>query len=239
MKQAKRILVAGIFGALFSTSLWAATPGAVMPFGEYPRLNTINYQVTAEKWVSTQTAKVTVSIDASLNQAGMDNLQSQVESSLKSVANVDWRLVDFERTQDQSGLEKIHISAQARLATAQVTDIRTKTEKLSKPGLKYQIDSIDYTPTADDIQAAQASLRNELYQRIQAEIVALDKTFANQVYYVHDLNFGGDNNGSSGPMVRTMMLAAAPAQSAGNTSISQKVTVVANVTLASTIANPT
>jgi len=239
-QRAKQVLTGSVMAfSLFSTVALAA-PNAVIPTGEYPRLNTINFQVSSEKWISTQTAKVDIQIDASLNQKGLDTLQTQVETTLKTLANGDWRLIDFNRTQDQSGLERVQITAEARLPTAQITDIRTKTEALTKPGLKYQVANIDYTPTPADIQAAQANLRTELYQRIQAEVVLIDKTFGNQAYYVQGISFNGSGIVAPMPMMKTASFAveanAAPAQQ--DTSVSQKVTMTANVTLASTIANP-
>ncbi len=165
-------------------------------------------------------------------------MDPELTASLKSLANVNWQITNFSRTQDQSGLERVEVLAESRLSPADVVNIRGKTEALTKPGLKYQIASIEYTPTQAEIQNAQAALRADLYAKVQAEMASLNKTFAPQMFYVHKVNFMPDGVAPQPMMKMNMMTVATPAAQAQNTSVSQKVTLTANVELASTIATP-
>ncbi len=226
--------------ALFSCSLALADgPAPVIPIGQYPSLNIVHYQASVEQWVTTQTALVTMGVDASLNQSGMDNIQSQVNASLKKLAdNVNWQMTTYERNQDASGLEKLHIEEQARLTSNQLTNIRTSTDKLSQPGVKYSIIDIQFTPSLAEMQAVNDSLRAQLYDKIKQEVNLLNKTY-DQKFYVNDVEFySGDiqplqSNNTNG--YKTMALAAAPAPQPAAT-MSQRLVMSADVTLASTIA---
>lgn len=201
----------------------------------YPPLNRIHFQLSAEQWVTTKTALVTIGVDASLNQKGMDDMQQQVNDSLQTLATgVTWQMTDYERNEDASGLERVHIEEQARLTSDQLTNIRTKTDTLSKPGIKYSVSDIQFTPSLADIQASQDALRAKLYMQIKQEMDLLDKTY-DQEFHVHNLQF---YSGDTPPMpvpaqgngAQYKMLVAAPQPAAAT--MSQRLVMNVDVTLA-------
>jgi len=215
-----------------------AAPQPVVPVADYPKQNTITYQLSAEQWVNTNTAKVDVMVNASLDQTGMQDLQKKIEHSLASIAKVDWRIVQFNRSESQSGLESVNVLAEARIPAVQITDIRQKAEDLSKPGIKYQIADISYAPTLAEMQKAETNLRNQIYQQVSDEINSLDKTYNNGDFYVSHIEFS--LNGAPMPRAKydaaggvNMMVRAPMAASPGN--VSQKLVMNAEVVLASTV----
>lgn len=223
---------------VITTTGFADTANSGVSITQNPVLNVVHYQTSVEQWVTTKTALVTIGVDASLNQAGMDNLQQQVNDSLKTLAdNVVWQMTDDERNQDSSGLEQIHIEEQARLTSDQLVSIRTKTNTLSKPGIKYSIIDLQFTPSLAEIQVAQDNLRSQLYGKIKHEIDLLDKTY-DENFYVHDLEFFSGNLPAPVPMAqnqanyKAMMVSTAPQPQA---TMSQRLIMNADVTLASTI----
>lgn len=216
------------------TGLAVAAPAPVVPVSDYPKQNKISYQLSVEKWVNTDTARVTVSVNASLDQKALESVQQAMQTNLKQLANVNWRIVNFSRDQSQSGLETVTAIAQARVPANQIKDMRGKAKSLSKPGMQYQINDISYQPTDDEIQKANAALRQEVYQKVQSEINLLDKTFSDEDFYVQQIDFNSD----AMPMPRAvganvMMLKQAAAPS--DTNVSQKVVLNVLVTVASTV----
>lgn len=218
-------------------SIAMAAPKPVVPVADYPKQNTIDYQLSVEQWVNTNTAKVSVMVNASLDQTAMQDLQQKIEQSLTSIAKVDWRIVRFDRTESQSGLESVNVRAEARIPTVQISDIRKKAEDLSKPGIKYQVTGISYAPTLAETQKAQASLRNDIYQKVHNEINALDKMY-NADFYVSNIVF--ITGGMPIPRAQykdaagvNMMARASSAPQPGN--VSQKISMSAEVILASTV----
>ena len=218
---------------------FADSSNPAMPWPPIPELNRVHYQTSAEQWVTTTTALVTVGVDASLNQKGMDTLQQQVNESLSTLAkSVTWQMTDYERTQDASGLETIHIEEQARLNTNQLTTLRSNTDSLSKPGIKYSIVNIQFTPSLADMQAAQDTLRNVLYTKIKQEVDLLNKTY-DQNFYVHNVIFIQGNAPAPVPMGQNggnykMLVAVAQAPQPAAT-MSQRLVMTADVILASTV----
>lgn len=234
----KYSLLAMACSMLITATCYADNNGPIIPTGQYPALNIVHYQTSVEQWVTTKTALVTVGVDASLNQSGMDNLQQQVNDSLKALAdNVTWQMTDYERSQDSSGLESIHIEEQARLTSDQLTNLRTQTDKLSKPGIKYSIIDLQFTPSLADIQAAQDNLRSQLYSKVKQELELVDKTY-DQEFYVHDLEFYPGDMPVPSPNYGTNKMVAMAAAPQPQATMSQRLVMSVDVTLASTIKNP-
>lgn len=225
-------------GLVFITSVSLAESSAHFPPPFPLPLNKITFQLSAEDWVKTQTALVTITIDASLNQAGMDNLQAEVSHNLNELASsANWQMVDYQRNQDSSGLETIHMTEQARLSPDQLTQIRSHTTALSKPGIRYTVANIDFVPSLSEIEGVKAHLRENLDIKIADEISFLNKTY-HQNFTVHHLVF---YTGEGQPLTPTPMVAnykmanLAVTSSPTPTSLSQKMVMNALVTVAGPI----
>lgn len=155
-----------------------------------PLLNKVSLQFTAELWVTTQTALVNVSINAAVADQNIGNLQNEVLQKLKSLVDSnEWHIVSFERQQQQSGLESIQITAQARLPQTNLSNLRDKAKTLSKPGETLTIDSVDFVPSEDELRQANITLRNNIYQQIKTEIDSLNKIYLDQKFYIHNIDF--------------------------------------------------
>lgn len=241
-----KILKPALFVVLLSLVLMPARAASTAPEVQYwPHplvLNTIELSVVAEEWASSDTAQVIVGVDANLDAAGMDKLQTDVLASLQQmVASNEWRVTQFYRNQDQSGLEKVHVEAQARLPNTQLNNLRGKAEALSKPGIKYQLVDVQYTPSLSDKEALEERLRLKLYTRVKQELDQINKIYPKQNYYVHKIYFG--KNGAV-PTTRyktagsseAPMMAAAPAPAGDNFSVGGKTVLTAWVVLAATVS---
>lgn len=241
MKLSKLLFVASLLS--LSQAYAANKPNMVPPMMPYPLLNKVSYQLTMDKWVKSDTAKVFVSIDANLNDSDINTFQQQVKKNLSHIAGqVDWHISRYLRNQDQSGLENIALQAQARIPTQQLNGLRAKAKSMSKPGMTYRIADIDYSPSLQDIEKTKNTLRQAIFQKVEKEISLLDKIY-NEDFFVHHIDF--DMTPPPAPFAQ--MRALAP--SASNMSsmrrgssdsamnISQQVVINANVVLASSIDN--
>src|SRR5436190_23068731 len=109
-----------LVGIFFTLPVWAET-------NVEPLLNKVALQLTAEQWVATKTALVTVGINASVSDSDLGKIQSNILDKLNQLAGKqEWHIVSFDRSQDQSGLERVQVSAQARLPEAALAGIRDK-----------------------------------------------------------------------------------------------------------------
>lgn len=153
-------------------------------------MNKISLQLYAKQWVTTKTALVSASINASVTDKGIEQVQANVLQQLSQFSNKgEWHIVSYNRQQDKSGLESIQIIAQARLPQSDLTDLRGKAKAISKPGETYTIDDVQFTPSDDEINQANIVLRNNIYQQAKTEIDTLNKVYSTQKYYLHDINF--------------------------------------------------
>jgi len=175
-------------------------PLTVFAFPKPPVLNQVQYQLTAEKWASTNTAKVIVSIDATLTQKGLANMNQNIMTNLKKiVADADWHITAFNRRKTQSDLETLRVLAEARVPEKQLSDLRAKAKNASRPGSTYRIADIQFTPSPADIQKTRVALRQEVYEQVKAELARLNAVYPGEKFQVNSINF------TSLTMPRTMM----------------------------------
>ena len=199
-------------------------------------LNKVTYQIVDEDWASSQTAKVTVAMDASLNQTKLDRIHQDLQAKLNNIAaNANWHITTFQRVKNDSGLEQIHAEAQVRLSTTHLSSLRVNAKNVSTPGEKFTVQSIDYSPSTVDIQTVHANLRSRIYQQAKTELANLNKLYPKQPpYYLHKIDF---NTVSTTPAPQMMMATATRNRATSDTDsdlpTSKQITETATVVLAS------
>lgn len=157
-------------------------------------LDKIVFQTSAKQWVTTQSALLSVNINVTLNNADLVKARADIMSSLNKIAKGDWHLLEFDRSQDNSGLEKLYVQAQVRVNQNSLTDIYQNAKSVSKPGAQYTINGVDFKPSLEEVQTIRAAIRKQLYQQIGEEIERINKVYPNQNYSVNNIVFAdGDN----------------------------------------------
>jgi hypothetical protein len=152
-------------------------------------LDKVVLQISAKQWATTQTALLNVKINATLTNADLVKARSDMMSNLSKIAKGDWQLIQFERSQDSSGLEKLAVVAQARVPQASLTDIYQNAKSVSKPGATYEINEVEFKPSLEEMQQAKSQLRERLYHQINDEVGRLNKIYSNQNYSVNRIIF--------------------------------------------------
>lgn len=151
--------------------------------------NKIMYHVSGEQWVTTNTANVNVDINATLDKSGLDQARNNMYLNLKKIAAGEWHITRFDRTQDNSGLERLSVSAEARLPQSELGNVRENAKKVSRPGATYTINQIDFTPSLAEVENQREKLRQQLYQQTKAELARLNNVYPDQHFTLHVLNF--------------------------------------------------
>ena len=215
-----------IFASLFFVSAFAAD--------KPPPLDRILFQVTAEQWVETKSAVVNVSIDATLGKEDLTKARSTILNKLNKISDKgDWHITRFNRSQDSSGLERLSVSAEARLPGSTLATLRAQAKSVSKPGETYSITNINFTPSLAEYETIRASVRKNLYKKINDELARVNQTYPTQKFKVHGVNLIK----GVPPLARTdrnrpMALLSVAAVAAPIT-VSNKVTMTATVVLGS------
>lgn len=179
----KRLLycVSG-FLAFISVTGYAAKPAD---------LNSIVYQLHTQRWVMTDKANVVIAVDATAKDQDLPNVQQhQIMQKLNQLgSHQKWDVVTFDRNQDQSGLEKLHMVVSARLPESQLNNFRDRVQSLSKAGEKFQLQTINFEPSLIDVEKTREQLRQEIYEQVKQELAQLNKTYPAQHYFLHNINF--------------------------------------------------
>lgn len=196
-------------------------------------LDKVAFQVSAKSWVSTQTALLTVNINATLTNADLVKARADIMHNLTSISSGDWHLVQFDRAQDSSGLEKLTVQAQARVDQGALTNIYLNAKNVSKPGASYEIGAVEFKPSLNEIQRIRDQLREKLYQSVAEEITRINKVYPGQSFSLFNVVIvDGDSLEAPKPMQRdmnTLMVAT----SAANLTVSNELVMTALVEVAS------
>jgi len=223
------------FLVFMSLGLCSISTAAMAANTNYPPLDKVSFQLTAQQWATTKTAKVTVNINATLTDEQLGTIHGTLLTDLKKIApDANWHLTQFSRSKNQSGLEQLFARAETRLPETALANIRQKAKAVTKPGNTFTIASINFSPSVAEIQSVKASLRENIYGQAKAELERLNKEYPKERFFLHSISF--NNNGMMPrPQVRTMVLAEAKSTNAAPMAVSDKITLNANVVLASAL----
>ncbi len=149
----------------------------------------VMYRLSMEQWVSTQSATVTVSANLSLKSTALAKARKALLSKLNTIAKADWHITQFNRSKDNSGLERLSVQAQARLPESALDGLRDKTARISRPGESFQIQQINFMPSLAEMQAGKSALRDKIYEQVNAEITRLNSAYPPLKFKVKMINF--------------------------------------------------
>jgi hypothetical protein len=201
--------------------------------------------LAAEDWVTTKTARVTANVEAAVSAANAGSARADMIKAVGGLAAGEWRLVGFNRSQDQTGLERWSASFEARLPEASLGGLNDNAKKLSKAGMQVSVGEIDFSPTLDETETARAALRAQIYKKAADQLTALNGVLTGRGYRIASIDFGGGQfpmpmpgvmaggvGGRMMPMVAAAATSIASPDSAGVEERSQKVTMTARVVYA-------
>jgi hypothetical protein len=197
----------------------------------------IVFDVSAEEWVTTQTARVTVGVNAAVAGASAGTMRADMVQAVNALAKADWRLINFSRNQDQTGLERWYAVYEARLPETSLGGLHEAAKKSSKAGMQLAISEIDFSPTLAEIEAVRATLRSQLAKQVNDQLAAMNTALPGRSYRIAEVNFMSQGGGMMQPQM--MMRAdkmyasdAAVASSSAPMERSQKITMSVQAVLA-------
>lgn len=197
--------------------------------------NQISMQLQQEGWVNSNTAQVTVSIQAATNKNDSSAIVANITKKLKDLIKdpISWRLIDLSTEKNSAGLFAISAKMSARLDNAQLTALQNSIDSLNKAGEQYKVEGIDYQPTLAEISNENTRLRVLIYKDVLEQQRIINGAFADSKYQLQSLNFDSSYTASPRPMMMYAGNAASATRqltSSAATPFSQQLLVTANVT---------
>lgn len=168
--------------------------------------------LTTEGWVTTKTARVTMAIEAAVSGDTAGTMRTTMGKAVNDIVKADWRLIGFNRGQDQTGMERWSALYEARIAENELGDIATEAKKASKAGMQINVANVDFTPTLAEVEAALSDVRSQLYKQANDQVAVLNKELPGRNFRVATVDF---DSASANPaqyapapmMGRAMMMA--------------------------------
>ena len=222
--------------ALALTLAWAATAEAQVPMHPVERPDdTVVLELSAEDWVQTATAEVSVTAEAAAGAADTGRARAELLAAVRALApDATWRLVRFTPSTDSAGLERWYAEAQARLPETQLGGLAERARQASRPGLQLRVDRIDFTPTLAEVETAKTRLRAEIYRRAGEEIAAVNAAYQGRAFRLGTIQFNEPGRPPAMPkpaQFRGMAEAAPAADMSVPVEVGDKLRLTARVTL--------
>ena len=204
-----------------------------------PADDEVTLELSVEDWVETRTATVRVGADLAVESGRFGAARQDLVATLQGFGTgAEWRIVDFGKLGDDAGFERWRLVAEARVPEATLAELAGKTKDATRPGRALSVASIEYTPTLAEREAVLDRLRARVYDRVAAEIAALNKAFPDRRFRVRSLMMGTVHR----PMPQMMTMARAEGAMAGKAADmggglagAEKAQLTARVTLAATV----
>lgn len=194
------------------------------------------FDLSAEDWVMTKTARVTVNVEAAVSGNTAGTMRADMLKAVNELVKGDWRLTSFTRSEDQTGLERWSASFESRVPENQLNGLNENAKKLSKAGMQLSVVNVDFSPTLDEMEAARAALRTQIYKQVSEQLAATNNAMPGRNYRVALVSFTGDDGMPQPRFMKaraaemTMMANAAPASPPMERS--EKITLTARVIFA-------
>lgn len=226
-----QLLIAAAF-FVFSTN---AVKAEDMP--QPPRMDDrVVFELSSEDWVTTKTARVSINVEAAINAGNSGTMRADMFKAVNDLAKADWRLTSFNRSLDQTGLERWSTSFEARIPENQLTGLGDTVKKLSKAGMQLSVGMIDFSPTLEEMETARALVRAQIYKQANDQLAAINAAFPGRNYRIAIINFTTEDQPAQ-PQPRTlrnMSMMAVPAAAPMDASAerTEKVTLTAHVVFA-------
>ncbi len=99
-------------------------------------------------------------------------------------------MINFNRSTDQTGLERWNATLEARLPEAQLTGLNAAAKSASRPGLQFTVNGTDMSPTLAEMEAGRAKLRETLLVKANEELARVNKGAGGRTYRIADIQFG-------------------------------------------------
>ncbi len=231
--------------AVLLATLFLAAPA----LADEPRPDdTVSFDLSAEEWVTTKTARVTLDVEAAVNAANAGTMRNEMTKAVNDAAKADWRLISFNRTQDQTGMERWSVSFEARVPESALNGLADAAKKTSKAGMQIKVGNIDFQPSREEMETARAALRIKIYKQAGEQLSALNAALPGRTYRLAQVVFESDvpspapirmlRSKSAGAGEMAMSSPAYAPDAVMSNELSSKLTLTAHIALAATPPSP-
>ncbi len=201
--------------------------------------SSISFTKTSEMIVSSTTALVNITVNATALQDDSSIIQQSAIQRLTSILpKIDWKVIDLKESQADSGAQNIKLVIQARLTDQQIKTLQKELKSNNSSNSRFKVDVISFNPTQDQLNQAKENMMLEMYQSIEQYVDTFNNK-TNSHYFIRSINYNADESPFANKAVMSMRTDnAAIEQSSDNNEdnkeiqISKKVNMRAYVTLA-------
>lgn len=137
-------------------------------------MSSVNMDITAEEFITSETAKLSFTATFAITDSSFDP-KTEVLTAAMQIANGDWYVTNVVRKEDNSGIETVAYNLAVRITEREVSTVKSNLKSVNRSGLKFVLNTIDYSPTQAQIEDGMRTLRRKIYQKANEELLVLNE----------------------------------------------------------------
>jgi|ERR1019366_430321 hypothetical protein len=160
--------------------------------------DTIEFSLIAEQTVVNTTVKITATIAGIITpNVAEDALRENIRSIMKKfIDTAIWQISGIIRSKDDSGMERIRLTATTRVSETENYALEERAEAASVKGMKISSVAVDTAPPTSMIEETESSLRITLLAKAVAECANINGALGDD-YRLGEVSFSRDANSTS------------------------------------------
>ncbi|MFZ9036203.1 MAG: hypothetical protein ACO2ZM_08840 [Francisellaceae bacterium] len=161
----------------------------------YPENNTLNFTTENHTEVFSNTAKVMVTINSTVNGDEQNTIYAEALSMLNNaVPGVNWKLSSSNESQTTSGVINSRLEFESRLQQDQIDQL---TKALATPvssNQRTEVKVLGFSPDTSQLNQAKYKLMLSIYQEIQSFVTMFNKKTGSH-YFIQSISFNDQEGG--------------------------------------------
>lgn len=157
---------------------------------DWMQKTTFEFAVVEERTVVNTTVKIVAQIVGIIAvEKSEDLLRNDIRAMMTGFIDAEWQFANTVRSLDNTGLERISMTATARVGETENHALDRRAAEVSKPGLTIVSVSADTSIPQNNIDAAERDLRAALFAKVNAECKELSAHVGSS-FFVSSIRFG-------------------------------------------------
>lgn len=210
-----------------------------------PQVDTLRYRLQTRRTLQQDEVRISVNVKALIPTRDHDQtaLERRIHDALGAFISTRWLLSRIERAGDAAGYERVQLVAIARVKAAENHNLAERARLASHEGLSLENPRVDYGLSIDEVDRLVTEMRYDIIRQVNQQIEGF-KQETGREWRLGDIEFGvermADRARRTGKGayrdVEDLLGSIDPEYDEGSLSGSERITLVAGVTLRSTHA---
>lgn len=156
-------------------------------------MSSVNMSLTAEEFITSETARLTFLATYAITDPSVD-AKAEVIAAAHKVLDGEWYVTGVQRDESSAGIDTVAYGLAIRVPEAKVATVAQAIKSVNRSGLRFELQTTDYTPTQAQVEEGNRTLRKKIYAKAKEELDILNTetgSSGDDSWIIGSVNFNG------------------------------------------------